>query len=205
MSLFIAWDGNPWAGPVAVGLVTGAVLSQIDQILSTTGFFLSSQTSGAPGPGWWLSVVGTAVLVGCLVLVREAVMDGRPRLRRDWRAAVAAVVVVAALVAWLQAFADFYVWFAGVASGLLLAAVCLPVVGSSLTRAQRLAALAAVTVLGAWLVAFAVHAYAVQTFLHDERSTGVALICTVASVAACFLAQVRPPRPRPAAEAAPRR
>jgi len=110
---------------------------------------------------------------------------------------LAVVLVVASLVAWLQAFDGFYIWFAGVESGLLLAAVCLPLTALALSAGQRTAGIAAVTVFGAWLVAMDLHAFAVDTFLHDARSTGTALVCTLASVGACFLAQTLPPR-RPA-------
>jgi hypothetical protein len=62
-------------------------------------------------------------------------------------------------------------------------------------------------VFGAWLVAMDLHAFAVDTFLHDARSTGTALVCTLASVGACFLSQILAPgRPtEPAAEAERRR
>jgi hypothetical protein len=203
--LFIAWGSAPWAGPLAVGLVLGAVLSGIDQTLGTLAVFAYPDGGYDPGLGWWLSIAGTALLIGCLVPVREAVLDAPAQVRRDWRALLATVVVAAALVAWLQAFDGFYIWFAGVESGLLLVTVCLPLTALTLSAGQRIAGLTAVTVFGAWLVAMDLHAFAVVTFLHDARSTGTALVCTLASVAACFLAQVRPPSRRPAAEVAPRR
>jgi hypothetical protein len=198
LQLFIVGRSTPWAAPLAIGLVAGAVLTQIDQTLFSMAFIFSSETSQAPGPGWWLSIAGSAVLIGCLVLVRKAVLGGHTGIRRDWRAVVAVVMVLAALVSWLQAYSGFYVWFAGVESGLLLAAVCVPFSGLLLTAGQRVAGLAAVTVLGAWLVTLGAHEFAVQTFLHDERATGVALVSTLASVAACYLAQLRPPQRRPA-------
>jgi hypothetical protein len=203
--LFIAWGSAPWTGSLAVGLVLGAVLSGIDQTLGTLALFVYPDGSDDPGPGWWLSIVGTTLLLGCVVLVREALLDATAQVRRDWRALLAVVLVVAALVAWLQAFDGFYIWFAGVESGLLLAAVCLPLTALALSAGQRLGGLAAVTVLGAWLVAMDLHAFAVDTFLHDARSTATALVCTLVSVGACFLAQVRPPSRRPAADVAPRR
>src|SRR4051812_5556469 len=205
--LFIAWGSAPWAGPLAVGLVLGAVLSGIDQTLGTLALFVYPDGSYAPGPGWWLSIAGTALLIGCLVPVREAVLDAPAKVRRDWRALLATVLVAAALVAWLQAFDGFYIWFAGVESGLLLVTVCLPLTALTLSAGQRIAGIAAVTVFGAWLVAMDLHAFAVDTFLHDARSTGTALVCTLASVGACFLAQAVPPRrsTEPAAEVGLRR
>ena len=203
--LFLARESTGWAGPLAFGLVSGAVLCQVDQTLGSLGFFASPDDSSGPGAGWWLAVGGTALLIGCLALSREIVRQAPGGLRRDWRALVAVVVLVVALIAWLQAFAGFSVWFAGVESGLLLAVVGVSFVLSALAPGERIAGLAAVTALGAWLVALQLHAFAVETYLYDERSTGIALIATVASVAACFLAQVRPPPTRPAADGGPRR
>src|SRR3954465_5879457 len=203
--LVIVRDSAGWTEPLALGLVFGAVLCQLDQMLGSLAFYFNPDNTVGPGPAWWLAVTGTAALIGSLVLCRHAIADSRPALRRDWRAVVAVLVVLAALVAWLQAFAGFYVWFAGVEPGLLLAAVSLPLTGLSLSKAQRMAGLAGVTVFALWQAALALHAFAVQTYLHDERSTGVMLIATGASVAACFLAQVRPPSRRPAAEVVPRR
>jgi hypothetical protein len=197
--LVIARESTGWTGPLAAGLVLGAVLCQVDQTLASVAYVVSPDNTAGPGPGWWLSVAGTALLIGCLVFSRDSLRGPPPGLRRDWRAVVAAVVVVGALVAWLQAFSEFYVWFAGVESGLLLAAVGLALTLSALSPGQRLAGLAAVTVFAAWLLTFQLHAFAVETFLHDERSNGVALVCTLASLGACYLAQVRPPR-RPSGE-----
>ena len=122
-------------------------------------------------------------------------------MRRDWRALLATVLVVAALVAWLQAFDGFYIWFAGVESGLLLAAVCLPLTALALSAGQRIAGIAAVTVFGAWLVAMDLCTRSPWTpSCNDARSTGTALVCTLASVGACFLAQALPPLTEPAAE-----
>jgi hypothetical protein len=206
--LFIARESAGWTGPLAAGLVIGAVLCVLDQTLGSVAFFASPDNTERPGPAWWLSVAGAALLIGCLALSRETFRGGPPGLRRDWRAVVAAVVVVAALVAWLVAFNGYYVWFAGVESGLLMAAICLPVTLTALSPGQRMAGLAAVTVFAVWLFSFQLHAFAIQTYLLDERSDAVALVCTAASLGACYLAQIRPPRRRrsgPAAEAAVRR
>jgi hypothetical protein len=199
--LFVARGRAPWTGPLAVGLVLGAVLSGVDQTLGTLALFVYPDGSYDPGPGWWLSIAGTGLLIGCAALARGAVLDAPAQVRRDWRALLAVVLVVASLVAWLQAFDGFYVWFAGVESGLLLAAVCLPLTALALSTGQRTAGIAAVTVFGAWLVAMDLHAFAVETFLHDARSTGTALLCTLVSVGACFLSQIPGPR-RPAEPAA---
>jgi hypothetical protein len=195
--LFIAWGGAPWTGPLAVGLVLGAAFSGIEQTLGTVALFVYSDGSDAPGLGWWLSIAGTALLLGCVAVAREAVFDLRARVRRDGRALVAVGLVVVALVAWLQAFDGFYIWFAGVEPGLLLATLCLPLTALELSARQRTAGLAAVTVFGVWLVASGLHAFAVDTFVHDARSTGTGLVCTLVSVGACYLAQIGPPRPRP--------
>jgi hypothetical protein len=202
--LFVVREGTGWTGPLAAGLVLGAVVCQLDQALGSLAFFLDPDDSQGPGPAWWLAVAGTAALISSVVVSARALLIA-PAVRRDWRAVVGVLVVLAALVAWLQAFSGFWVWFAGVESGLLLAALCLPLSGLSLSGAQRLAGLAAVTVFGAWLVAFALHAFAVETYLYDQRANGIALLCTLVSVAACCLAQIRPPARRPpAAEALPR-
>jgi hypothetical protein len=62
-----------------------------------------------------------------------------------------------------------------------------------------------VSALGVWLAASQLHAFALNTFLLDARSNGVALLCTVASVAACWLAQASAPYRRPAVEDTVRR
>jgi hypothetical protein len=136
--------------------------------------------------------------MACAVLVlRRPELRGRPRLRRDWRALVAVLVVLAALAAWLTAFRWGWPWFTHNEPALMLAAVCLPVAALALQPAQRIFGLAAVTVLGPWVASGQVHALITEDFPVDAEAAVVAILSVVGSVAACYLSQSWPSeRPR---------
>jgi hypothetical protein len=179
----------------AGGLVAGAALSQLDLVLASGGYWADPDTDETPGPGWWVQVVGTVVLIACVVvLLRGQVLRGRPRLRRDWRALVAAVLVFAALLLWLDAYGDYWVWFAQNEPVLLLAAVCLPLSLLDLSPAQRLFGLVAVSVLGLWVAAGPIRALITDSLPVDARAAVLSLVSVFLSVGACWLAQAWPPR-----------
>jgi hypothetical protein len=194
--LLIARAGVPWAIASVVGLVTGTLLTQVDQVLVTTSFFVDTDTAYRPGPGWWLALLGTVLLMACVVLLVR-----RPRFRewngvqRNWRAALGAVVLVGALMAWLSAFRDFYLWFPANGTAFLMAAVALPVAVLALNGAQRLAALVAVTVFGVWLAVSTVRELVVGTYWSEPDRAVTVIVSALVSVAACYLAQARLARP----------
>ena len=110
-----------WTGPLAFGLVLGAVLCQLDQMLFSVAFFVTRTTSVGAGPG----VVARGRRNGGAD--RQPGAARRRSLGRDPRCggtggrSSPSSWSSAALVAWLQAFAGYCVWFAGVEPGLLLA------------------------------------------------------------------------------------
>jgi hypothetical protein len=184
-----------WTLAFAGGLVAGAALSQLDLVLASGGYSADPDTDETPGPGWWVQLAGTVVLIACVVvLLRSPVLRDRPGLRRDWRAVVAAVLVIAALVAWLEVYGDYWVWFAQNEPVLLLAAVCLPMALLGLSPAQRLFGLVAVSVFGLWVACGPVRQLITDSLPLDARAAVVSLVSVLCSVAACWLAQARPPR-----------
>jgi hypothetical protein len=184
----------PRAVAVAGGLITGAALSQLDLTLGTTAFWFHPDVTQSPGPGWWCSLLGTVVLIGCaLVVITRPVFRARPGLRSDWRATLAVLVIVGALVAWLNAFGGHWLWFTVNEPALLLAIASLPVAALALDGAQRLLGLAAVTVLGSWVASVQVRALITQVFTVDAGAAVVALAAVVCTVGACWLAGAPPP------------
>jgi hypothetical protein len=195
---------------LAVGLIAGVTLVQLEQVLTTTTLAADPDTSvNAGGPGWWLAVLGTAILLVSLVVVgRRGVLRAGPGVEGNWRTVLGIVVVIAALFVWLSTFADFYLWWPANGPGLLMAAVALPVAVLTLNGPQRLVALVGVTVFGLWIVMSTVHALLVDTYWSDI-SSGVAVASSaLASLVGCYIAQARLPQrvsKGPAAGAAPRR
>jgi hypothetical protein len=182
---------------VAGGLVAGAALSQLELVLASAAWSIDPDTDEQPGPGWWVHLGGTVVLIACVVvLLRSPVLRGSSGPRSDWRAVVALLMVIAALVAWLDAYRDFYVLLAGIAPALLLAAACLPLAVLGLGPAQRHFGLVAVSVLGMWVVAAPIRDLITDSLPVDTRTAVVSVVAGLGSVAACWLAQWRPPRRR---------
>src|SRR3954469_25154417 len=73
--LVIVRDSAGWAESLAVGLVLGAVLCQLDQTLFALAFYFDPDNTVGTGPAWWLAVTGTAALIGVLVLCRHVIAD----------------------------------------------------------------------------------------------------------------------------------
>jgi hypothetical protein len=185
----------PWAVAAAGGLVAGAAVSQLDLVFATGAYWISPDTSEMPGPGWWATLLGAVVLIGCAVLVlRYPALRGRPGLRSDWRAFSGVLLVAGGLVAWLSVMNEASPWLRYNETALVLAAVCLPITVLNLHRAQRVFGLAAVTVLGLSVASGQVHALIADHFAVDARATVVSLASVVISVAGCYLAQARLPR-----------
>jgi hypothetical protein len=183
---------------VVGGLVAGTALSQLDLVLASAGWWVDPDTDEQAGPGWWVQLAGTVVLIAfVVVLLRSPVLRGRPGPRSDWRAVIALLIIVAALVAWLDAYRDYWLLAAGVEPALLLAAVCLPLAALALSPPQRVFGLVAVSVLGAWVVCGPIRQFIIDSFPVDARTAVVSVVAALGSVAACWLAQWRPPR-RPA-------
>ena len=184
---------------LAVGLIGGVTLIQVEQVLSTTALAADPDTgANAGGTGWWLAVLGTAVLVACLiVVVRRGVFRAGPGVAGGWRSLLGIVLVVGALFLWLAAFGDFYLWWPANGAALLMAAVALPVVVLALNDAQRVAALVAVTVFGASIVVSVVHSNVVDTYWSDASRGIAVVISAVLSVLGCYVAQARLPRRAP--------
>jgi hypothetical protein len=185
----------PWAVAAAGGLVAGAAVSQLDLVFATGAYWTSPDTSEMPGPGWWATLLGAVVLIGCAVLVlRYPALRVRPGLRSDWRAFSGVLLVAGGLVAWLSVMNEASPWLRYNETALVLAAVCLPITVLNLHRAQRVFGLAAVTVLGLSVASGQVHALIADHFAVDARATVVSLASVVVSVAGCYLAQARLPR-----------
>jgi hypothetical protein len=179
-----------WAVAVAGGLVAGAALGQLGLALTTGSYFLLPDTSELPGPGWWATLFGAVVLLGCVVvMLRRPPLRARPRLSSDWRAFSGVLLVAGGLVAWLTALSEASPWLPFNEPALLLAAVYLPAVVLDLNGAQRLFALATVTVLASWVASGHVQRLIVGDFPVDARATVVVLGSIVGSVAGCYLAQ----------------
>jgi hypothetical protein len=179
-----------WAVAVAGGLVAGAALGQLGLALTTGSYFLLPDTSELPGPGWWATLLGAVVLLGCVVvMLRRPPLRARPELRSDWRAFSGVLLVAGGLVAWLTAQSEASPWLPFNEPALLLAAVYLPAVVLDLNGAQRLFALATVTVLASWVASGHVQRLIVGDFPVDARATVVVLGSIVGSVAGCYLAQ----------------
>ncbi|MET0765178.1 MAG: hypothetical protein ABWY29_09955, partial [Blastococcus sp.] len=194
-----------WTVAFAGGLVAGAALSQLDLVLASAGYWADPDTDETPGPGWWVQLAGTIVLVACVVvLLRSTVLRGRPGRRHDWRAVAGALLVIGALAAWLSAYSDYWVWFAQNEPALLLVAVCLPFTVLDLSPAQRLFGLVAVTILGLWVAAGPIWDLVTDSLPVDARAAVVSLVSAFCSVAGCYLAQVpvRRRSARPTGEAA---
>jgi hypothetical protein len=189
--LLIMRSSRRWALALSAGLVTGAALSQVDLVLATGAYFLNEGISDVPAQGWWAVALSTVALVACVVVILlGAGFRERPRLRRDWRAVVATAVVLGALIARLNAFSAAWPWFPQNEPALLLAAACLPLTLLALNGAQRLLGLTALTIFGLWVCAAHVYAIVNQSFPVDEPASVLALVSALASVSACYLAQV---------------
>jgi hypothetical protein len=188
--LLVVWGAAWWAVAVAGGLVAGAALGQLDLALATGSYFLLPDNAELPGPGWWATLLGAVVLLGCVVvMLRRPPLRARPGVRSDWRAFSGVLLVAGGLVAWLTAQSEVSPWLPFSEPALLLAAVCLPVVVLDLDPAQRLFALATVTVLASWVASGHVQRLIVEDFPVDARATVVVLGSIVCSVAGCYLAQ----------------
>jgi hypothetical protein len=199
-----------WTMALAVGLLGGVTLVQAEQVLSTSALAADQDSDvHVGGPGWWLAVLGTAVLVGCVVLVlRAGVLAGTPHAGAGWRTLLGLALVTGALFASLSAFHDFYLWWPANDSALLMGTIALPVVVLALNGAQRLAVLVGVTVFGVSVALWIVYAIFDETFFSDAGPGLVVAVSALVSVMGCYVAQVRPPRrapDRPAAGAASRR
>ena len=196
--LLIGRPGERRALAASGGLVGAAALSQLDQSLTTLVYWSWPGSSGTPGPGWWLAALGTVVLLaGVVALLRGPGFRNRPALRRDWRSVVATAVVLGALVLKLDAFGEAWPWLTQNLPAILLALACLPLTLLVLDRLQRVLGLVAVTIFALWTCAAHVYALANQSFAVDERAAFLAIVAALASVAACFLAQLGWWTPRP--------
>jgi hypothetical protein len=195
---------------IAVGLIGGVTLISVEQVLATTTLAADPDTGvNAGGAGWWLALLGTVVLLACLAVVaRRGALRAGPGVAGTWRTLLGVVMVGGALFGWLAAFGDFYLWWPANIAGLLMAAVALPVVVLGLNRAQRVAALVAISLFGVWIAFTVVYSLLADTYWSDA-GRGVAVVCSaLVSVLGCLVAQARLQRPasdRPAAGAAPRR
>jgi hypothetical protein len=196
--LLVVQGTASWGVALAGGLVAGAALSQLDLVLATWAYFPTPETSEMPGPGWWATLLGAVILIGCaIVVLRQPPLRARPGVRSDWRAFSGVLLVAGGVAAWVIALTEASPWLMYVEPALLLAAVCLPQVVLDLNLPQRLFGLAAVTVLGSWMAAGHVQALIIEDHPVDARATVVALVSVLCSVAGCYLAQA-PARRRPA-------
>ncbi|MCW2698566.1 MAG: Caspase protein [Blastococcus sp.] len=185
-----------WAAALAGGLVTGAALSQLDQVLATLGRLVQTDASVAAGPGWWAAVFGTlALLAAVVVLLRAPLFHARPGLRRSWPAAAMTVVVLGAAVTKIVTFRFAYPWFAQNEPAIVLALACVPLTLLALDPAQRLLGVTAVTIFGSWVCAAHLYALANEDFSVDASAARLAIASALASVAACYLAQLSLRRP----------
>jgi hypothetical protein len=195
--LLIVRGTHPSTVAVAGGLVAGVAVGQLDLVLAAGSYWINPDTSELPGPGWWATLVGAVVLLGCVVvLLRLPALRVRPGLRSDWRAFGGVLLVAGGLVAWLIAFRYAWPWSTHNEPVLLLAAVCLPLTVLDLNPAQRLFGLAAVTVLGPWIASAHVQALILDDFAVDAEAAVVALVSVLCMVAGCYLSHL-PVRRRP--------
>jgi hypothetical protein len=197
----------PWALPVGLGLVLGSGLVLVEHATFWIFFFVQNSGSYSAGPGLWSLVAGAAVVAaaGVVVLTRSPV-SGRPTVRTDWR--VACALVVGACVLWfLAAGPDTDTgswWFALYEGTLLLGAAALPITLLWLRTDQRIAALVAITLFGAWSVYFIVRELVAPELDVDPSVWRVELVTVVLTLLACWIAQAGPAR-APAAEPSARR
>jgi hypothetical protein len=189
---------------LAVGLIGGVALIQVAQVLGTAAFAADPDTTAAGGgPGWWLALLGTALLVGCLGVVgRRATFHAGPGVGGTWRSLLGIVFVVVGLLAWLAAFGDFYLWWPANIPGLLMTASALPLAVFALNGAQRPIALVGVTVFGASIAVSILYALLVDSYWSDAARGLVAVGSVLCSLAGCYIAQARSPRRSPHQSAA---
>jgi hypothetical protein len=199
VQLLLLRGREEWALALSGGLVLGAGLGQLDQGLAVTAYDLSSGGGSSPGPAFWAAVLGAVVLLAATVVILRGPTFRTPtRLRRDWRAVVAAVVVFWALAVRLNLFSGVWMAFVVNEPAVLLAVACLLLVVLRLSRAQALLGLTAVTVFGVWACAQHVYALIQQTFPRDAAASAAGIWTALLSVAACYFAAAgsrQPDRP----------
>jgi hypothetical protein len=189
---------------LAVGLIGGVALIQVEQVLATAALAADPDTTAdGGGPGWWLAALGAAALVACLgVVVRRATFRAGPGVGGTWRSLLGIVLVVGGLLAWLAAFGDFYLWWPANIAGLLMATVALPLTVFALNGAQRFVALVGVTVFGVSIAVSIVYSLVVDSYWSDAARGLVAVASVLCSLAGCSIAQARPAHRSPSRPAA---
>jgi hypothetical protein len=190
VQLLIARRREAWAPGLCGGLIAGAALCQLDQTLAVSAAYLNPGVGASAGPGFWAAGLGSLVLLAATgVVLSGPRIHARPGLRSDWRAVVATLVVLGALLVRLQAFSGIWLGFTVNEPAVLLAAACLPLTVLGVNRVQRVLGLTAVTVFGPWVCAAHVYALIEQSFPRDAAAAGIGVVTALVSVAACWLAQ----------------
>jgi hypothetical protein len=193
--LVILRGTRPWTAALTVGLLGGVALVQVEQVFFTSTLAVEADSDvHVGGPGWWLAVLGTVVLVGCLaLLLRARVLPGPLTAGAGPRTLLGLACVVGALYASLSVYHDFYLWWPANGSALLLAVVSVPVVVLALNGRQRLAALVGVAVFGVSIALWIVSGILADTFWSDHGGGAVLAFAAVVSVLGCSLAQLQLP------------
>lgn len=195
--LLVARRRLPWALPVGLGLVLGVSLVLVEHATFWAFFFVEFEGSYAAGPALWALLVGAAVVAaaGAVVLVRSPLRGGAT-VRTDWR--VACAFVVAACLLWFLVSgppADTVPWWVALYVGtLLLGAAALPITLLWLRSEQRVAALVAITIFGAWTAYFGIRELVDPQIGLEPSVARAHVICVVLTLLACVAAQTGPAR-----------
>jgi hypothetical protein len=146
------------------------------------------------------------VVAAAVVILTRTPFGTRATITNDWQIGCALVVLVSAVVAMatVSEAETPWVWIENNAAPVTFGVLALGLTLFRLRADQAVAGLAAVAVLGFWLLYFMVQDY-VQQFSGIEPSTRrTEIVCLVLALLACCVAQGRSLL-RPAATAAPPR
>jgi hypothetical protein len=197
-----------WALPVGLGLVLGGALVLVEHAVFWGCYFVENRSSFTAGPALWCLFGGAvAVAAAGIVGVIRSALAGRAPLRTDWRVACALVVVACVvwfLVAGPEPDTSRWWWFALYEGTLLLGVAALPITLLWLRAEQRIAALVAITLFGAWSVYFIVREIVAPQLGYESSVWVVELVSVVLTVLACYAAQAGPARRETATPPPPR-
>ena len=193
--LLLAWPSRRPAAAVGYGLMAGAALGVVGEMIAWKAIL--GEEDYAVGPGWWTLLAGVVVLIGGVGYACSAPwLRTKVRLRRDVVAVGAVLLVGAALLIWVLAVGPPDLppgeWLFYKGQGVLFTLACLPVTVFRLERLQRLVVLAALTTAAAGQVAGGVEILVHSTSGFDMGAVVRALVAVLTALAACYAAQLIP-------------